>query len=193
MSEYGINDIKNKKHKCLGAMKKCGVYKITNIKNGKIYIGSSNNILQRWKNHIRELEQNKHKNMFLQADWNQYKEVDFTFEILQECSDEERYNVEQKYLDLLLPFYRTGTGYNISEKSTSRNETTVRLFSPPSYCLEDYYMVKAKGCRPYLMDGSHCRTTSRENLEWECYARHEYTQIKKSIIEQCGRDDWEWD
>lgn len=193
MSEYGINDIKNEKHKCFGKVKKCGVYKITNIENGKIYIGSSNNILQRWKNHIRELEHNSHKNMFLQSDWNKYKETSFIFEILQECNEEERYDVEQKYLDELFPFYRNGKGYNISEKSTSRNETTVRLFKPTSNCFDDYYIVKTKGCKPYLMDGEHCRTTSREKLEQECYARREYSRIKQDITEQCGVDDWEWD
>lgn len=193
MSEYRIYEILDKKHRCFGKFKKCGVYKITNIINGKIYIGSSKSILQRWRNHIRELELNKHKNMFLQSDWNKYGNKNFIFEILEECDEDERYTVEQEYLNKLLPFYRNENGYNISEISTQRNETTVRLFKPPYDCLDDYYMVKAKGCKPYLMDGEYCRKTSREDLERECYARRGYDQVRQDIIEQCGYDDWEWD
>lgn len=32
-----------------------GIYKITNAVNGKVYIGKSENIHHRWKQHIREL------------------------------------------------------------------------------------------------------------------------------------------
>ena len=34
---------------------KIGIYKITNLKNGKFYIGSSKNIDRRWWEHINEL------------------------------------------------------------------------------------------------------------------------------------------
>ena len=193
MSEYTVKDILDKKHRCLGKYKKCGVYKITNSSNQKIYIGSSKNILQRWRNHIRELKLNNHSNIFLQSDWNEYGDEYFIFEILKECSEDERYDIEQNYLDKLLPFYRNDNGYNISEKSTQRNETNVRLFKPSLECFDDYYIVKTKGCKPYLMDGEHCRTTSREDLEWECYARRGYDQVRQNVIEQCGYDDWEWD
>ena len=166
---------------------------ITNIANGKIYIGSSKSILQRWRNHIRELEADSHKNMFLQEDWNKFGKHAFVFEILEECNEEERYAVEQKHLDNFFPFYRSGTGYNISEKSTQRNETTVRLFSPKDGCLEDYYVVKAKGCKPHLMDGEHCRTTLREELENECHSLDTCFEIVNYIKTQNGCDDWEWD
>ena len=188
---YTVDVILDKKHKCLGNYKICGIYKITNVKNNKIYIGSSNNILQRWKNHIRELESNKHKNIYLQYDWNKYQKENFIFEVLEKCDEDIRYSVEQDYLNKLMPFYRTGKGYNISEKSTDRNEIGVRFFKP--YDPQNgYFIVKAKGCKAYLMDEDHCKNTLKEDLIDECSALDTYYQIRSYIMEQNGCDDWEW-
>lgn len=49
-----------------------GIYKILNIKNGKFYIGSSNNIKVRWSQHKTLLKNNKHENKYLQNAWNKY-------------------------------------------------------------------------------------------------------------------------
>jgi predicted GIY-YIG superfamily endonuclease len=46
-----------------------GVYKITNINNGKIYIGRSIDIYRRWKEHKRELIKGIHKNKDMQFDY----------------------------------------------------------------------------------------------------------------------------
>lgn len=188
---YSVAMILDKKHKCLGSRKVCGVYKITNIRNNKIYIGSSNNIHQRWKNHIRELETNKHNNIYLQNDWNVYKKDNFKFEVIKECAEDIRYSVEQKYLNELMPFYRTGKGYNICEKSTERNETNIRFFKPKNH-QDNYYTVKVKGCKPRVMDVDYCNMTQKEDLIDKCLALDTYDQIRSFIIEQNGYDDWEW-
>lgn len=94
MSEYTVTQILDKKHKCLGRSKRCGVYMILNTVNGKIYIGSSKNILQRWRNHIREPEGNIHKNMFLQTDWGELGKDSFVFRILKDCPEDKRYENE---------------------------------------------------------------------------------------------------
>lgn len=127
--------------------------------------------------------------MFLQEDWNFYGRSNFRFEILIECSENERYDIEQQFLDELFPFYRSGHGYNISEKSTNRNEPSVRLYSPKNV-FDDYYYVKASGLRPYIMDGEHCRNTCRDDLLDECYAKHTYRMIIRDAIEDGTYDDW---
>lgn len=96
-------------------MAKCGVYKITCLSNDKIYIGSSRNISRRFCHHKNSLRKEKHHNHYLQEDWNKYGEENFKFEILEECKEDERYDLEQKYLDLLRPFWYTDIGYNIQE------------------------------------------------------------------------------
>lgn len=42
-----------------------GIYKITNTINGKVYIGKSENIRHRWKQHICELNKNEHGNAYM--------------------------------------------------------------------------------------------------------------------------------
>lgn len=95
---------------------KCGVYKITNTVNGKFYIGSSKNIDKRWNEHIWELNNLKYSNTWLQRDWIEYGQDSFNFEIVEECAEEDRYSLEQDYLDDLKPFYNTGKGYNIKKE-----------------------------------------------------------------------------
>ena len=60
-----------------------GIYKIeSKIKPERIYIGSSVNIIARWKNHLYELRKNKHRNNKLQNHYNKYGESDLLFSIM---------------------------------------------------------------------------------------------------------------
>lgn len=93
----------------------CGVYKITNKVNNKIYIGSSVNVYTRWRNHIYELNNNKHSNNYLQNAWNKYGFNNFEFKIIEKCNkDNVRYR-EQYYINLFNCCDRD-IGYNIMPK-----------------------------------------------------------------------------
>lgn len=109
-------------------MQEIGVYQIKNKENDLIYIGSSKNIKKRWKTHISKLKNGKHDNMFLQNDWDNYGECVFEFSILEECKEEERFELEQKYINAFLPFNRNGNGYNINENAGSQNKDGIRIF-----------------------------------------------------------------
>lgn len=88
-------------------MKKIGVYKIVNAITADVYVGSSKNIINRWKHHIWQLNNNKHPNTHLQSAWNKYGKDNFIFSILTECEDRKDIIVyhEQYYIDLYKPFY----------------------------------------------------------------------------------------
>ena len=70
------------------AEKLCGIYKIVNTITGKIYIGLSCNIKNRWKRHRVDLKAGCHDNQYLQNSYNKYGLEAFTFEIIELCDRE---------------------------------------------------------------------------------------------------------
>lgn len=62
---------------------KGGVYKITNIVNGKVYIGSSVDTAVRFSGHKKRLNAGNHYNVYLQRSWNKYGGGVFEFEVIE--------------------------------------------------------------------------------------------------------------
>ena len=95
-----------------------GVYKITNIINGKVYIGESMNIERRWDEHKLELDNREHHSYKLQEDWNTYGKDNFKFEILETIDDDLKqiiqkcllYILEDKYIK---QYNSIDDGYNV--------------------------------------------------------------------------------
>lgn len=83
----------------------CCLYKITNILNGKIYIGSTNNLMYRNNYHTWHLRNNTHYNPKLQGSWNKHGEESFLLEIILECDQSVLFKYEQMYLDYYKPYY----------------------------------------------------------------------------------------
>ena len=77
-----------------------GIYRIANLKNGKVYIGESFDIESRRTQHKKDLLNNSHINKLLQNDFGVYGKKYFKFEILQEYSTKKPL-VTQAHLILL--------------------------------------------------------------------------------------------
>ena len=106
-------------------MKKVGIYKITNLLNGKIYIGKSVDIYERFNTHKRE-------SLISQEQWEQnyrgiktpfhaairkYGAENFKLEIIEECLEQEL-NEKEKYYIKLYNSTNKDIGYNIQEGGT---------------------------------------------------------------------------
>lgn len=84
-------------------VRKSGIYCILNLQNQKKYIGSSNNLYERLKNHDNQLNSNTHFNKILQNSWNKYKKENFIFIILEYCNKNKLIEKEQFYIDNIKP------------------------------------------------------------------------------------------
>lgn len=90
-----------------------GIYRITCLENGKIYIGSAVNLNKRWRMHQWGLNNSKHANPHLQSAWDKYGSTSFEFEIIEMCDVSELPMREQYWINELQPFDRT-IGFNIA-------------------------------------------------------------------------------
>lgn len=64
-----------------------GIYKITNLINLKVYIGQSDRLNDRKREHFYRLKRNEHNNEHLQKSYDKYGEENFIFEIIEETDD----------------------------------------------------------------------------------------------------------
>lgn len=90
--------------------KEAGVYAIRNIRNGKMYIGSSKNLNRRRRRHFTQLKLNKHHNSHLQSAYN--NKSYFVFGVLKLCKPGKRLSLEQKYINHY-KVYKDQYGYNM--------------------------------------------------------------------------------
>jgi group I intron endonuclease len=107
-----------------------GIYKLTNQKTGRFYIGKAEGKLgfyMRWYHHRQALRNNIHKNGYLQNSYNKHGEYCFTFEIL-EIKDygDPLVDLESDYIVNLGAMY-FAKGFNIkNEKNQSQPPKIVR-------------------------------------------------------------------
>ncbi len=92
-------------------MMKSGIYKITNLKNNKIYIGRAISLKDRKSKHKRRINNTLISRAIKKYGWSNFK-----WEVLEYCKPEELTNKEQFYFDKLQPFDENG--YNLLRTST---------------------------------------------------------------------------
>ena len=87
-----------------------GIYKLTNLTDGKVYIGQAKNIGERWSEHIKKGIGIDTNNQILYLAMRKVGPENFTFEILEECVDAELNDKEKFWIK----YYKaTEFGYNM--------------------------------------------------------------------------------
>ena len=104
----------------LESARPAGVFCVKNTVNGKVLIGTSNNLPAMLNRQRAQLQLNSHMNADLQSDWNREGEDAFVFEVLDTLEmpeDRPEYNpaddlkmLEQLWMDKLSPY--GDQGYN---------------------------------------------------------------------------------
>jgi len=146
---------------------KMGIYKISCSANGKIYIGSSNNLRKRQYEHKRRLDGNYHHNPHLQKAWNKYGEKAFTIEILEEVKDQCLLIEREQYWIDKTKCYEPDKGYNISPTAggTYGYKYTEEQ---KKHCSE---WVRSKECREKIRNAKLGTKASKETREKLSIAR----------------------
>lgn len=109
----------------------CGIYTITNLVNGKMYVGFSRDFAWRKRMHIIYLNLGEHKNSHLQSAWNKYGKENFEFEIIEEC-EKELLSAMEHYWATILRVHEDEYGYNIKPthpygRYSHSKETVVKI------------------------------------------------------------------
>lgn len=143
----------------------CGLYKITCINNGKIYIGSSNNIEKRWILHLSRLRNGKHDNIIMQNCYDKYGITSLKIDIVLLCIESELIQKEQLLLNSV--FDNQNACMNINAITNK----------PPS-------------CKGKVLSNEHKHKISQSN---KGKTRTEETKMKirqKRLLQKCPRSGY---
>ena len=138
----------------------CGIYCIENMISNKKYIGQSIDIYERWKDHKRKLNNDKHRNRYLQRAWNKHKECNFKFYILKQCDVELLDKWEVYYIDLFdcnnsLYGYNIESGGNLNKKIAKETKDKMSQSAKGRYCGGDNPRARPVYC-PQLNQTFRC-------------------------------------
>ncbi len=154
-----------------------GVYRISNLKNNKCYIGSAAkySFKTRWAKHRRDLKRNDHHSIKLQRAWNKYSAGSFVFEVLLYCDPKDCLMYEQIALDHFKPEYNinpiAGNCLGLKWTKKQRNE----------------FSASKKGQKfskqhKQALSENHADVSGKKNPFW---GREHKTTTKKRIVERC--------
>jgi len=117
-----------------------GIYKITNNINGKVYIGESLNIEERWNIHKNELKENKHHSYKLQNDYNIYGVDNFTYEIIETLNND--YTPFLNQMILLVYEHKYIKIYNSLECGYNVEDTLFKILNKEKAIFDNAKMLK---------------------------------------------------
>ena len=106
-----------------GHSKKSGVYKITNLTTGIVYIGSAKCFQKRAYQHFSSLKNNKHQNKHLQASFNKHGAGAFLFEVIEVVPGDKtaRTTREQFFIDQELSNWKKC--FNFKKKTIAKERS----------------------------------------------------------------------
>ncbi|AZD86502.1 hypothetical protein C4K14_3678 [Pseudomonas chlororaphis subsp. aureofaciens] len=149
---------------------KSGVYAIRNIRNGKVYIGSSVNLASRIKSHASRMKNGVGKNKYLQADWDSHGPDAFSVEVLVYCLPEHCVSYEQQC------FYAFQPEYNVSpnagsqlgwapttEHAQAHARRMLKLWADPAFREK----VRAKRRPPTVTDEYRAKVSEGLRQHWQ--------------------------
>ena len=132
-----------------------GVYKILNVMNGKVYVGSAANFKSRWKFHLGQLRYGNHHSITLQRAYNKYGERNFMFVIIEVIKDKTKLKEREQIWKDFYKSYDPRYGYDICPKA----ENCLGVKHTPETCAKRSVATKRNWANP------ECRERIMTNLK----------------------------
>lgn len=171
-----------------------GIYKITNKKNGKVYVGKSKDIIHRWSEHEKALAKHEHHSSKLQADYDLYGGIEaFEFSIIETCDASELKEKEVFYTN---QYDAINNGYNGNEPNQvpERNEI---VFTNNSYkelltrlgnsCLMTYFYMRFNANDDNIIILNQTQLAGEVGIIVLTVSKHIHTLIDNGIIRNAGK------
>lgn len=162
----------------------CGIYKIENLINGKVYIGQSKNILRRWQEH-----KNKYKtlNTKLYLAMREDGIENFDFSIIEICPLELLNEKEQYYIDY---FNSANDGYNMNNVDRPQYTISEEVALLIKQDLKDNVLTQMEIANKYLVSHSLISQINTgkmwHNNEISYPIRDNKISIKQNFCVDCG-------
>lgn len=162
-----------------------GIYKITNLSNGKVYIGSTMCFRKRHYQHVYALERNTHSSKHLQHAYNSYGKEFFLFEILEVVDEPGKLlSTEQKFLDC----HFGNECYNLNSKA---KHTHKRKFSQARKLSKEHKKKISEAHLGKKLSEEHkeaIRINAKSNPNYGMKNKHHSSEYRKNLSEQRSKD-----
>ena len=115
--------------------KYCGVYAIRCLVDGRMYVGGSKDITNRWTHHRFKLRRGSHKTPALQNHWNLHGQGNFEFVVLERCSESDLIDRENYWIQKTTDRLNWGDCVNPAHRGTSdtKKEASIRRWARAEY------------------------------------------------------------
>lgn len=169
----------------------CGIYKITNTINGKIYIGQSINIQRRWTNErTRAYSGNLNEtNRPMERALKKYGPENFTFEVLEECEPSKLNEREAYWADYYNSYIPNG--YNVARCGKDNPKgvpewvfSVVELLKENKFTNPEIGEIVGKSWRT-ISDLNCGRTWRMDNID---YPIRKQFELPKNHCIDCGKE-----
>ena len=167
----------------------CGIYKITNLINNKVYIGQSIDIEQRWYNHLHRHQRSK--DLPLYRAFKKYGITNFAFNIIEECNVQ---NLDEREKYWIQYYDSYNNGYNMTTGGQGTHNIEIKLSAKDIKniinLLQDDKLSQGEIAELYnvgqdtISEINQGKTRRQNNIE---YPIRQFKKDKNYICPLCGK------
>lgn len=176
-----------------------GVYAIVHVPTNRAYVGSTNSMTRRFKEHRMSLRKGKHHSPYLQNMWNKHGESEFDFKTVTVCDSlDDAKSVEQLFLDCfyddLMNCRSTAVGFDCGDRHPAKKKdwhmksVMVRLTSDERKARHGHALGKKRNSESYVI-GAKKRLADPEfvvRLSEACKGKREVVECPHCGLEGGG-------